>query len=275
MGVLQAVKQGLGLVKRLWVAGAAYLLLFSAMGMWVTLVLPYEVVDGQVRVPQVQNAEDLIRRLLPALGIYLLTFGGALYVFAGVLGNLGLLLRGRPVSAADFIVAANRRALSLLGWGAAFFGLGLAAGIGAAFLCSFLWAILGQPPLLKPLIQMGGSFAFMGVGLAFTFSPFALVERGGGLRAVFLEAWRFFRGHAQATIRLFLAISVLGAAAWLLGLFILAPAVAGLRALLGIAPFSPGLPVFFFSLILGIPQAFVMVFIPSVLYSYYYGNSAQ
>lgn len=274
-GVLQALKRGLLLTKALWVAMAMYLLFFAVIGALVTLVLPYEVVDGQVRVLEIRSGEDLAGRLMPALFLYGIALAGSVYILGGVLGGLHELVREKPFGWADLVVHANRRFPRLLLWGAAYFALSIGVGIFAAFFLSFVWAALGKPALLKPLIGTGASFAFMLVGLALFYSPIILVERARGVGVSFLESWRFVRTHAQGTLLLVFLVSLIGAIAWLLGFFLLAPVVNGLRTLMGVQPFSPGLPVFFFSLILGIPQAFVLLFLPSSLYAYYHGSQPQ
>ena len=76
-----------------------------------------------------------------------------------------------------------------------------------------------------------------------------------------------------ATVRLIFFVSLVVAIFWLGDYFLPAPMVDHVRAAMGIPPFAAGFPSFFFNLVLLLPQAFMSVYLPAVLYAYYLGQT--
>ncbi len=272
MSVFKAVGQGFKFLPRLWMAFLVILVMNAVAGALATVALPFEVVDGQLRVPPVTTPEEAAARFFPALGLYLFALGYSLFLLGGVFSGLSRLIKGSPLSVAVYFQSAARWFFPMVRWGLAFMGVTVGSGIAASLLVGLLWGVTGRTEAMQALIQPAFSMTLFVVGLVLVFSPVIFVDRFLGVGKSFSESYKFLKVHKGATLGLLLLVGFIGALAWTGGL-ILAGIVNGIRDSFGIAQFAPGWPVFFFSLILGLPQAFVTVFFPTVLYSYYTGKS--
>ena len=264
MAVWRALIGGFSLTGRLWAAMALLAVVFAAVGALATAFLPYEVVEGQVRVSAPAEVSEALRRLGVGLILYALAIGGSLFLLAGVFHGLRRQIRKESFSSADLLALSRAGFFPMLRWGIGFFGVqfAVAAVVGGA---------IGL--LSKDLMQASFSTTLLFVGLALLFSPVILVERACGTWASFRESVRFVGRHPAGTLGLLFGAGFVGAVAWALWL-IVALGVKRLQAAMGIAPFSPGLPAFFFGLILVVPQAFLTVYFPAVLYAYYHGKTS-
>lgn len=272
MTVFQAIEKGLDWTRRLWAAVIAFLLVYAVFGALATVLLPFEVVGGQVRVPVPVNPGDVLSRLIVSLGIYFGMVGFSVWLLGGVLAGSKELLGKRPFPAGHLFRAGRERFWRMIGWAGGYMISCIGAGLAAAFLAGFIAAVSGQTQAVKSLAGLGFSAAAMAAGLLFLFSPAAIVEKGAGVWRSFGDSFRFVKSHGPGTILLVFLISFIGALIWWFGVLVLARASGALRAAMGIAPFAPGLPVFFFGLINGLPQAVLSVFIPASLYAYYQGS---
>lgn len=272
MNIFHAVGQGLDLTRRLWTGVIGFLLVYAVFGALATVWLPFEVVNGQVQVPMPANPTDAAGRLVVALGLYFGMVGLSVWLLGGVLAGAKELLEKRPFPAGELFRAGWARIGTMIGWVATYGACCLGAGIAAAFLLGFIAAVSGQAAAMKALTGAGFSMAAMVVGVLLLYSPAAIVERSAGVWAGFGDSFRFVKGHGLATMTMVLLVAVIGAVIWWFGVLILARASGALRAAMGIEPFTKGLPVFFFGLINGLPQAFLSVFIPASLYAYYHGS---
>lgn len=273
MSVWRAIGQGLDLTRRFWAAVLAFLLVYSSFGALSTVLLPFEMVNGQVRVPLPTNPSEAASRLIVALGIYLGMVGLSVWLLGGVLAGAGQILEKKPFSSGDLFRASTARFWSMLGWVAAYAVACFGAGIAVAFALGFLAAVSGQAAAVKSLAGLGFSAAGMVAGLLFLYSPSAIVKNSTGVWRGFGDSFRFVKGHGLATVALVFWISVIGALVWWFGVLVLARVTTTLRGAMGIPPFARGFPVFFFGLINGLPQAFLSVFIPASLVAYYQGSN--
>ena len=273
MKIWAALGDGFKITPKFWVAILFTLVLNAFIGAVSTTVLPYVVVEGQILVPPITSVEEAAARFFPTMGVYFFSMAGSLLILGGTLGCLGQVTRKSPaVLPQTYLRSAKRWFLPMVRWGLGFGVATLGSGIVVAALLGFLWGILGQPEWLTSLIALGFSGTTFAVGLALIFSPFAFTARFLGVWKSFSESFRFIKSHPGGVVGLIFWISLFGALLKFVDL-ILAGGVGGIRTALGIASFAPGLPVFFFNLILGLPSAFLTAFIPVTLYSYYSGNT--
>ena len=272
MSVWRAIGQGLDLTRRFWTAVLAFLLVYAFFGMLSTVLLPFEVVNGRVRVPMPSNPSDAASRLIVALGIYFGMVGLSVWLLGGVLTGTGQILEKKPFSQGELFRAGVARFWSMIGWVTGYAVSCMGAGVAAAFLLGFIAAVSGQATAMKSLAGLGFSSAGMVAGLLFLYSPAAIIQNSAGVWRGFGDSFRFVKRHGLATVALVFWISVIGALIWWFGVLVLARASGAIRAAMGIAPFAAGLPVFFFGLINGLPQAILSVFVPASLYAYYHGS---
>ncbi|MBI3318750.1 MAG: hypothetical protein HYZ90_06410 [Candidatus Omnitrophica bacterium] len=272
MGVFPALGRALKSTFQLWFAIGCVLVANAFLNAVVTLALPFEVVEGQVRVPPVTSLQQALGLAGPVGGLFMLSSGMALYLLGGIIGSLEELASSEEASLGHLFREGRRHFFPMVGWASSFFllvgGTALAVGLGGGL----LWGILGRPQLLKSLVGLlvAGSF-FLG-WIAFLYSPVALVH-GGGVWESFKSSLRFFRRHIFATfllLGLVVGVGVLMSAAGI----VFAGVANGVRTLLGIPPYARGAPVFFLALIQGFPQAFLTVFFPGMLFAYYRGNES-
>ncbi len=175
----------------------------------------------------------------------------------------------------EFHRLAKRWFAAILRWGLAVFGVALAAGLAVALVIAFLWAVTGRSEGMKELIGAGFWGALLAAGLVLVYSPVILIERGRGIKEAFKESNRFFNAHRGATFGFLLWLSFIGALIWLVWAIGVAPVVKGVREMAGLPPFPKGLPNFFFSLVLGLPSAFLSVYFPLVLGIFYRGRNGD
>ncbi len=276
MTVFRAAGQGAKLSFKLWGVTLLLVVVSSAVGALATLLLPFEIVNGQTRVPPPTSAGEMASRLIIGLGLYLPMMAFSLFLLGGVLGSAPRLLRNEAVSTGEIFQEAKRLFLPILRWGVAVVGVTLAAGMAAAFFFGFLWAVTGRSPGMKYLISAGFWGAMLAAGLLLLYSPVILVKRGGrGVMDSFKESKRFFNANRTGTFGLILWLSFIGALIWLAWAIGVAPVIGKIRAMMGIAPFAKGLPVFFFSLVLGLPAAVLSVFFPLALSIFYGGRNGH
>lgn len=273
VGVWRAVGQGLDLTRRLWAAVIAFLLVYAVFGALATVLLPFKVVGGQVHVPGPANPGEALSRLIVALGIYFGMITLSVWLLGGVLAGSKELSEQRPFPAGQLFRAGGARLWTMIGWVLAYMVSCAGAGVAVAFVLGFVAAVTGQAAAMKSLAGLGFSAAAMAAGLLFLFSPAAIVENGTGVWRGFGDSFRFVKSRGLGTLLLVFLISFIGAVIWWIGVLVLARASGAIRAAMGIAPFAAGLPVFFFGLINGLPQAVLSVFIPASLYAYYRGGS--
>lgn len=272
MGAFQAVGKGLITACRLWFVIPAVVVSYSAIGALATVWLPFSVVDGRFQVPPPATAEEALSRLMIGMGLFLCSWALSLYWLGGTLGSARGLLRDESFSRGDFFGAAGREFLRMLRWAFAWACVVMGSGLGVAVLIGFFWAATGRSPAMKILIQFGFTAATLWMAVSLLFSPMILLERSQGVWASLKDSWRFIRAHAAGAIGLLGGIVLVGVMVWTIGL-ILGAGVGQLRQMIGMASFTKGWPVFFFGLILGLPQAFLTLFIPAALYAYYWGNT--
>ncbi len=275
MTVFRAAGQGIQLSFKLWSVTLLLVLVSSAVGALATLLLPFEVVNGQTHVPLPAGPGQVVSLLVIGLSLYLPMMAFSLFLLGGVLGSAPRLLRNEALSTGEVLREAKRLALPILRWGVLVVGVALAAGMAAAFLFGFLWMMTGRSPGMKFLIGAGFWGAMLAAGLLLLYSPVILVERGQGVLDSFKESKRFFNAHRTGTFGLILWISFLGALIWLAWAIGVAPVIGKIREMMGIAPFAKGLPVFFFSLVLGLPAAYLSVFFPLALSIFYGGRNGH
>lgn len=323
MSVRRALKEGLTLTARLWVAVVSLLVFYAGLGAAATLLLPYEVVGGQVQVPEVKSVGEAITRLLPAGTLYTLSMAGSLFFLGGVLGGSRRLLSGESLTPAGYFEVCRRWFWPMARWGVVLFVVLGALSLGVAVLAGVVGVLAGGEGFGVVLVRSAFSLVLLVGGAFLIYSPVILVEKGCRVRASLGESIQFIRGRfrsgflfvggaAGMGLAAFFAYSPalpgpisfllgtaclvagmvllsrwngpLGAALWgmlivallwQVDVLLLAPAVRQLQAALGIPPFTPGFPVFFFSLILGLPQALIPVFLPAALTAYHHGTSAS
>lgn len=249
----------------------AFLVVYAGTGALATLFIPYEVVEGRVRVPMPTNPGDALNRLVVGLGLYLIGIGLSLYVLGGVFGALQRLVRKQTVASGELRGLSRRWFWGMVRWALAFFGITFGLGTAVALVIATVGSVAGGAEAAKALMQAGFSGASVVSGLFLLFSPVVLVERASGAWASLRESYRIVVARPGATIGIVLCVSTVGAA--LYGLWLPVAAVVNqIRAGMGIAPFAKGAPVFFFGLILVFPQAFLSVYLPAVLQSYYHAR---
>lgn len=275
MTIFRSAGQGFKLTFKLWPVVLLYLVVYSAVGALSTLLLPYEIVNNQTRVPPPASPAEALSQLVIALGLYLPTMAFSLYMLGGTLAVSRGLEAGERFSLREFHRQAKGRFGAILRWGLAAVGAALAAGLAAAFVATLLWAATGRPEGMKGLIGAGFWGALLAAGLVLLYSPVILIERGWGIKDCFKESSRFFNAHRAATFMLVLWLSFIGALIWLLWAIGVAPVVKGVREMSGLPPFPKGLPNFFFSLALGAPSAFLSVYFPLALGIFYRGRNGH
>ena len=279
MGFIQAVGKAFGLTHRLFVAVAVVVGFTALLSALATLWLPFEVIGTPpvIRVPAPQNWEEVRGILLPALTLFLCSSFGFLFLLAATLGSLRKLLHGEPFSPLGYFQSGGRWFFPILGWmsvlGLLFLALSSLLGIPLAIQVGGL----GSEVELKKGMAVFGLVLMM-VHLAgfliFLFSPVSLVERSRGVWDSLGDSLRFLFRHLLGTVGLFASAVVVGVLLTVVGI-VLGGVVNSIRGMLGIPPFVKGWPVFFFTLILGLPQAYLTVYFPALLYSYYHSNSSQ
>ncbi len=271
MGVWRAVLQGFGLARQLWVALGAFLVVYAGTGALATLFIPFEVVEGRIRVPMPTNMAEALSRLIVGFGIYLIGIGFSLYVLGGMFGALQRLVRKQPVARGELRGLAGRWFWGMARWALAFSAITFGLGGAVALIVATLATAAGGTGAAGAIMQTAFSGTTVVSGLFLIFSPVVLVERALGAWASLRESCRIVVARPGATIGIVLCVSTVGAL--LYGLWLPVAAVINqIRAGLGIAPFAPGAPVFFFGLVLMFPQAFLSVYLPAVLQSYYYAR---
>ncbi len=272
MNSFQAVGKGLDLTRRLWPAIFAYLLVFSSFGAAATILLPFQVVNGQVSVPAPANPADAVSRLVIALGIYFGLIAFSVWLLGGVLAGCKEILEKRVFPAGELFRAGAARVGALFTWAMAFIAVCILAGISAASVLGFIAAATGQAQAMSSMAAAGFSTAALGFGLFLLYSPAAIVDDSIGVWIGFRESFQFVKRHGAQTMLLVFLVSLIGALVWWFGVLVLARAVGAIRESMGVPPFAAGWPVFFFGLVNGLPQAFLSVFIPASLYAYYHGS---
>jgi len=260
---------------KLWGAALLLVVVYSAVGALATLLLPFEIVNGRTQVPPPTSPGEAASRLIIGLGLYLPTLAFSLFVLGGVLGVAQDLPAKGTLSAGGFLDQAKQRFLPILRWGFATMGVALAAGMAAAFFFSFLWAVMGRSPAMKYLVTTAFWGAMLAAGLLMVYSPVILIDQRRGVLDSFKESSRFFNANRTATFGLILWVSFIGAMIWLVWAISVAPVVGKIRTMMGIAPFAKGLPVFFFSLINGLPSAYLSVFVPLAIALFYWGRTGK
>lgn len=300
MSFIKAVGKAFGLTHRLLFGIVVVLLFTAALSALATMLLPFEVVEGQsiqipatihgtpqpvtvksntplLRVPPPKNWQEAKAILVPALVLFLFSSIGFLFLLGATLGSVRKLLHNEPVSPMEYLRSGARWFFPILGW---------VSLLGVLVLCvSFLFGIplairaggLADQDQVKKAIAMFG-LVFMSVHLVafliFLFSPVSLVERGRGSWDSLGDSFRFFFKNLLGTIGLLASAVGVGVILTVVGI-VLAGVVNSLRAMFGILPFSKGWPVFFFTSILALPQAYLTVYFPVLLYTYYNGKQTQ
>jgi hypothetical protein len=273
VGPFKAVGQGFSLTRRLWFALLVVLVVSALFGAVATVSLPFEVdpATGTVRVPEIQTLEQLKTVLGPAMGLYVVSSTVALYLLGGILGGAARLLRNEPVSVRGFLAESNRWLIPMVWWATILSVVVLVLCLAAGLFFGFLWVMSAKQEVMKGVLLFAVMGTFFASFVALIYSPVALVQKGRGAWAALADSVRFFFGRLIGTLGLLLGVVAVGLVAAVANL-VLAQVVNGLRQVLGVAPFAKGWPVFVFGLILGIPQAFLTVYFPSVLSAYYHGN---
>ncbi len=275
MTVFRAAGQGFKLTFKLFPVLFLYLAVYSAVGALATVLLPYEIVDNQTRVPPPTSPAQALSLLVISLGLYLPTMAFSLYLLGGTLAVSRPLAAGGPVPMPEFHRQAKRWFLPVTRWAFAAVGAALAAGLAVTFVMAFLWAVTGRSEGMKGLIGVGFWGAALAAGLVLLYSPVALVERGRGIRDSFKESRRFFNAHRSATFGFILWLSFIGALVWLVWAIGVAPVIKQVRVMAGLPPFPKGLPNFLFNLVLGMPSAFLSVYFPLALGIFYRGRNGD
>ncbi|MDO8730617.1 MAG: hypothetical protein Q7J69_05520 [Candidatus Omnitrophota bacterium] len=275
MIIFRSAGQGFKLTFKLWPVVLLYLVAYSAVGALATVLIPHEIVNNQVRVPPPANFGDALSQLVIGLALYLPTMAFSLYLLGGTLAASLKLVGGEPVPMEEFHRQAKRLFGVILRWGLAAVGAALAAGLVVTFLMTLLWALTGRSEGMKGLIGAGFWGAMLAAGLLLIYSPVILIERGQGIKEAFKESNRFFNKHRGATFGLILWLSFIGALIWLVWAIGVAPVVKVVREMAGLPPFPKGLPNFFFSLVLGLPSAFLSVYFPLALGIFYRGRNGD
>ena len=275
MTIFRSAGQGFKLTFKLFPAVLFYLVGYSAVGALATVLLPYEIVNNQARVPRPSSMGQALSELVIGLALYLPTLFFSLYLLGGTLAASLKLAGGEPVPMEEFHRQAKRWFGAILRWGFAVFGTALAAGLTATFVMAFLWAVTGRSAGMKGLIGVGFWGALLAVGLVLVYSPVILIEQGRGIKEAFKESNRFFNAHRGATFGFILWLSFIGSLLWLAWAIGVAPVVGRVRVMGGLPPFPKGLPNFFFSLVLGLPSAFLSVYFPLALGIFYRGRNGD
>lgn len=275
MTVFRAVGQGFKLTFKLFPVVLLYLVVYAAVGALATLLIPHEIVNNQARVSPPSNPGDAISQLGLGLALYLPTMVFSLYLLGGTLAASLKLSDGESVPMEEFHRQAKGRFGVILRWGLAVLGAVLAAGLAATFVMTLLWAVTGRSEGMKGLIGAGFWGALLAAGLVLLYSPAILIERGRGIKDCFKESNRFFNAHRGATFGFILWLSFIGALVWLVWAIGVAPVMGRIRVMTGLPPFPKGLPNFFFSLVLGLPSAFLSVYFPLALGIFYRGRNGD
>ena len=270
----QAVGQGFSLTHRLFFAMGLAVLLKATMNALASVFLPIEMINGLVNVPTMVTMEEFRGHVGPVLGLSAFSMTAALYLLGGIVGSVGRLLRKEPLSfPGDFFKAANRWFFSLVGWA---FGLGLIA-IGLAILVGivvgFLLAALRRDQVLQNVVRLSVMATLLISWTALIFSPAIFVESGCGVWRSLSESFRFTRKHLGGVFGLIWVVLLVGMGC-LLVTHVLESVVQGLRQVIGIPTSAKGWPVFFFGLILKLPQSYLTVFFPALLYAYYHAATS-
>jgi len=301
VSVFKAVGQGFALTHRLWFAILAVLVVTAVLGGLASALLPFgrtpdqtfqvpvkvqgtqqQVpvrVEGQgIQVPEIKTPEQFKAVAGPVLILFVLSVTSALFLLGGVLGSLSRLLQRESVAVSDFFQAGIHWFFPMLGWA-----------ISLGLLTLVLTFVVGVPLAgrLNPQVISNPQFrelapslpillfrlAFLLVSGLFLFSSISLVEGKRGVWSSLRDSVKFLFRHLLGTMGLFACVVGVGVVVQLANLILAGP-VNSLRGMLGIAPYAKGLPVFFFNLILGLPQAYLTVFFPSSLYAYYHANTS-
>ncbi len=303
MNPLQAAGRAFNLTHRLWVAILAVLVVSSFLGALATVLLPYEVIDqtlqgtvvtpdnqkqqievktGQqiLQAPTIQTPEQFRKVAGPTLILFVISLSFFLYLLGGVIGSLKEIFRGGKFSPPDLFKAGFRWFFPMLGWGLT---IGLLAFLAASFFGILLVSLAGggirpvspqEKEALSALPVALYRFSYACTGAFFLLSPIILIDLDKGAWRSFGEAVGFQFRHLFGVIGLFACVVLLGVVFQVWSM-ILGKMAEGLRQMLGIAPYASGWPVFFFGLLLGIPQAYLSVYFPSALYAYYHGNTSS
>lgn len=282
MNPFQAAGRAFNLTHRLWVAILAVLVVSSFLGALATVLLPYEVMDQQIlQAPTIQTPEQFRKVAGPVLILFVISFSFFLYLLGGVIGSLKEIFRGGTFSPPDLFKAGFRWFFPMMGWGLT---IGLLAFLTASFLGILLVSLAAgggirpvspqEKEALAALPVALYRFSYACTGAFFLLSPIILIDQDKGAWRSFGEAVGFQFRHLFGVIGLFGCVVLLGVVFQVWSM-ILGKMAEGLRPMLGIAPYAPGWPVFFFGLFLGVPQAYLSVYFPSALYAYYHGNTGS
>ncbi len=276
MGPFKAVGQGFSLTRRLWFPLLGVVVVSALLGAVASVILPFEIdpATGGIRAPEIRTLEQLKTVLGPAAGLYVVSSTVALYLLGGILGGAARLLRNEPVSASRFLAESNRWFLPMIWWATILSIVVLLLCLAVGIFFGFLWVMSAKQEVMKGVLLFAVMGTFFASFTALIYSPVALVQKGQGSWAAMADSARFFFKRLIGTLGLLGGVVAVGLAAAVAGLA-LAQAANGLRQVLGVAPFAKGWPVFVFGLILGIPQAFLTVYFPSVLSAYYHGNQQK
>lgn len=272
MSAFRAVGKGLAATGRFWFAIPGVVIAYSAISALATVLLPFTLVDGKLQVPPPTNPPEAFSRLVVGMALFLSSLAFSLYWLGGTVLSTRLILQGETVSQRDFFDAAGRELFRMFRWALTLTSLAMGLGLLVAAPLGVLWAATGRSSFMKALIQLGFTVTILFVGISFMFSPMILLERGQSVWSSFKDSWRFSHERSRGILGLISGIVGVGVVVWMIGL-VLAGGIGQLRQMMGIAPFAKGWPVFFFGLILGLPQAFLTLFIPAALTAYHWGSS--
>ena len=267
---------GFRLTLRLWMAVAAYSVA-NAFVSFLGSYLPHQVVNDQVqKAPLPTDSNEFLALAISTFAVLLIMVVSQLILLGGVLGCLKRLLGKQPMEAGEFFRQCREKFWFILKWGMVAFLFLVGLFCVGAFLAGLMWAITGHTEESRGMILMIGFLVTQLLGLPFLqYSPFFLLENGCRIRDGFRGSYRFSMKRKFATVRLIFLVSLIVAIFWLGDYFLPAPMIGKVRAAMGIAPFAAGLPSFFFNLVLLLPQAFMSVYLPAVLYAYYLGQTAS
>ncbi|MBI3333721.1 MAG: hypothetical protein HYZ93_06500 [Candidatus Omnitrophica bacterium] len=271
MNLFRAAGRSFGLTHRLWFAVLSVLVVTSAVGALSTLLLPFQVTGGRLTVPPPADAQEAVSRAGTVLALFLLSSGLALYLLGGVLGGLQRILRGESVSVSRFFQFSREWFFRMAGWGCALLLLVVGGSVVVGLIFAVPGSALAGAGAFKQFFGFGFLPVFLFLWAANVFSPILMVEHSQGIWASLGNSIRFFFRNLPACLGVLLCAVAVGVGMNIFGL-LLEKIVRALRTALSIAPYVPGLPVFFFGLILGIPQAYLTVYFPSLLYTFYRDN---
>lgn len=263
----QAVGQAFRLTLRLWIALAIVWVAQAAMASLALSVLPLQVVttpEGQtsVTVPTAQNLPQLTQMAVGTLAAGFINLIISMLLLAGIVGELKRLLIPEPTSALTFIKSGLRWFFPVSIWFFWVIVFVTVVSVGLGLTGALPQGIAGAPN--QPPVSLAGA-----LGLAITlvlgvpFVGYSLVIRVDRAQGIFAS----LRDAAVFLFRNF--FPTLGLLALVIGVF-------GLSRLVMIPlggqtnPFSRN---FIQVLLVGLPQAYVTVFFPSLFYAYVHART--